>query len=98
MRTDIRTGDQFIQPEDRLKNEKLPNPADLPLDSVISLFDEVFIREGAWLKGKPLIHNFYDFTLIHSEKLLKENPLIHKLIAYSHTSMKKIYTFVYTMA
>jgi Mak10 subunit, NatC N(alpha)-terminal acetyltransferase len=90
-RTDIRCDPQFTQPDQTLKKAGLPTPKSTPLDTVISIYDEVFLREGAWFFGKGLIHNFYDFTLFHSEALVKENPLIHKLVAYSHSAMKKIY-------
>ena len=81
-----------------LKNANLPLPKDLELDTVAGLYDEVFRREANWLAGKDLIHNFYDFTLVHDPELMKQNSFVEKLILYSHTAMKKAFEYIFAMA
>lgn len=97
-RTDIRCDPQFIQPVDTLKQSNLPSPKDLALETISGLYDEVFLRESNWLSGKDLMHNFYDFTLVHDPELMKENPLVEKLVSYSHSSMKKVFEYIFNMA
>lgn len=57
----------------------------------------MFLRENSWINGNSLSHNFYDFAFIHDEDLIRENQYIEKLLKYSHTSMHKIYYFLYRM-
>lgn len=96
-RTDIRALSRFAQPSDLIESKKVKTPEELNLAEVISIYDQIFLRENSWLNGGSLSHAFYDFSFVHDEEILKKNRFVEKLVKYSHTTMHKVYYYVYKM-
>lgn len=61
-RTDFRFGKTFVQTAQQIATKKVPSPEDLTDEQVVWVFDQMLVREMAWLDGWPLPYCLFDFA------------------------------------
>jgi len=61
-RTDFRFGKTFVQTAQQIQAKHIPSPEELTNEQIVWVFDQLLIREMAWLDGWPLPYCLYDFA------------------------------------
>ncbi len=61
-RTDFRHLRNFVTPKSQISQRKIPDPVKLSQGQLIYIFDQILIREFAWLQGWPIPYCFYDLA------------------------------------